>query len=86
MENRAQALALLPEREADYDTSCNTLNQALTAGVPKSVMAAQQSVSFALAHLNATRADVGLSAVTGPKMRSVDELLDMQQVSTALAA
>ena len=72
---RATALALLPERQAQFDSCCATHARAVAAGVPKSVLATQQSVAFALATLNTTRAWAGLSPVTGPPMRSLDELL-----------
>jgi hypothetical protein len=78
MQTRATALALLPERQAHYDACCATHARAVAAGVPKSVLATQQSVSFALGTLNTTRAAAGLSALIGPAMRSLDELLSLQ--------
>jgi len=72
---QATALALLPERQAHYEACCVTHARAVAAGVPKSVLATQQNVAFALATLNKTRAAAGLSPVTGPRMRSLDELL-----------
>jgi len=79
---RTLALALLPERQAHYDTCCQTLARANAAGVAKSILPAQQSVGFALAVLNTTRAAAGLSVITGPHLRSLDELL----TTTAQAA
>jgi hypothetical protein len=72
---RATALALLPERQAHYDNCCATHARAVAAGVPKSVLATQQNVAFALATLNTTRAAAGLSPVGGLPMRSLGELL-----------
>lgn len=71
----AHALALLPERQAHYDNCCATHARAVAAGAARTVLATQQSVAFALATLNATRADAGLSLLVGPPMRSLDELL-----------
>jgi hypothetical protein len=71
----AHALALLPEHQAHYERCCATHARAVAAGVPKSVLATQQSLGFALATLNTTRADAGLSPLTGPRRYSLDELL-----------
>jgi hypothetical protein len=79
----ATALALLPERQAHYDGCCATHARALAAGVTRSVLATQQNVAFALATLNTTRAAAGLSPVVGPRLRSLDELLELEYEASA---
>lgn len=83
----ATALALLPQREAYYTVCCQHLTDALAAADAARAYVAQQMVCYALAALNRTREAAGLSALAGPRLHSLDELLALEpEASTALAA